>query len=91
MRQFRTLLAALGLLMGSHTTAADTLLVESVRDSAGVERPVRGMTMDAVRSRFGAPGEERGPVGDPPITQWVYPGFVVYFEYQRVIHAVVPH
>jgi hypothetical protein len=27
-------------------------------------------------------------VGQPPITRWVFPTFVVYFEYQHVIHAV---
>ncbi len=91
MRHFRTLLAALGLLAGSQVAIADTLVVESVQQSASVERPVRGMTMDAVRARFGDPVEQRGPVGDPPITRWIYPGFVTYFEYDRVIHSVVPH
>lgn len=91
MRNFRILLAALGLLAGSQAALADTLVVESVQQNAAVQRPERGMTMDAVRSRFGDPLETHGPVGDPPITRWVYPGFVTYFEYDRVIHSVVPH
>ncbi|MEO0997462.1 MAG: hypothetical protein AAFX58_08085 [Pseudomonadota bacterium] len=51
-------------------------------------RPERGMTMKAVERSFGAPETRRSAVGDPPITRWVYPGFTVYFEYDRVIHAV---
>jgi hypothetical protein len=27
-------------------------------------------------------------VGDPPITRWEYPGFVVYFEHHLVVHTV---
>jgi hypothetical protein len=28
-------------------------------------------------------------VGRPPISRWEYPGFIVYFEHEHVIHAVV--
>ena len=28
-------------------------------------------------------------VGEPPISRWVYADFVVFFEYDRVIHAVI--
>ena len=28
-------------------------------------------------------------VGKPPISRWEYPGFVVYFEHDHVIHSVV--
>jgi hypothetical protein len=47
------------------------------------------MSMAEVESRFGAPAERFAAVGQPPITRWVYPSFVVYFEYQTVVHAVV--
>lgn len=50
--------------------------------------PTRGMSMAQVEARFGAPGERFAAVGQPPITRWVYPTFVVYFEYQHVVHAV---
>ena len=46
--------------------------------------------MDQVLQRFGEPQQRLGPVGEPPISHWVYPDFVVYYEYDRVIHAVVP-
>lgn len=68
---------------------ADTLSI--FNESNGVERPVEGMNMDQVRAKFGAAMEEMPPVGEPPITRWVYDGFTVYYEHQYVIHAVVHH
>jgi hypothetical protein len=53
--------------------------------------PGRGMTMDKVQSRFGAPSQKLAAVGQPPITRWEYPSYVVYFEYDHVIHSVVKH
>lgn len=50
--------------------------------------PERGRTMQAVRSRLGDPRRVVGPVGDPPITRWVYEEFTVYFEHERVLHSV---
>lgn len=55
-------------------------------DQAG--KPTRGMTQAAVEANFGAPQSTRAPVGDPPITRWEYADFVVFFEYDKVIHAV---
>jgi hypothetical protein len=69
---------------------ADTLLVDAVAaasDSAG-ERPARGMTMTTVERRWGEPISRSAAVGQPPITRWEYPDFVVFFEYRHVIHAV---
>lgn len=67
---------------------ADTL--EMVDAPAGASaRPTRGMTMNRVESRFGAPDRRIAAVGDPPISRWEYPGYVVYFEYDKVLHAVV--
>lgn len=80
---------ALGFPVGA--AIGDTLLVESVESGASVAHPERGMTMDGVLARFGEPKARSGPVGNPPITTWDYADFVVYFENQYVIHAVVPH
>jgi len=52
------------------------------------DRPARGMTMEKVEAKFGAPANRVPAVGEPPISRWEYPGFVVYFEKDRVIHAV---
>lgn len=56
---------------------------------AGIETPQRGATMSAVEARFGAPANKSDAVGNPPITKWFYPNFVVVFEHDRVLHAVV--
>jgi hypothetical protein len=45
--------------------------------------------MAAVQGRFGEPTQRRGTVGSPPITRWDYPQFSVYFEHDRVLHAVL--
>lgn len=69
---------------------ADTLLIDGVEmeQSSRSERPARGETMARVEARFGAPSQRVSAVGEPPISRWVYPGFIVYFEYDHVIHAV---
>ena len=69
---------------------AETLVVDdqvTLRDST-VERPKRGSTMAEVEKHFGAPVEKHPTVGQPPITRWDYAGFSVFFEHDRVIHAV---
>lgn len=53
-----------------------------------VTQPVHGMTMDNVLQIFGPPEKKIAAVGDPPITRWVYPAYVVYFERNIVLHTV---
>ena len=65
-----------------------TLQQNAARD---VPRPTRGMTMNQVENRFGAPREKYPAVGRPPITRWDYDNFSVFFEHQYVLHAVVQH
>lgn len=55
---------------------------------APAQAPRGSMTMSAVRAAKGDPVREMAPVGDPPITRWQYPGYVVYFENDRVITSV---
>ncbi len=53
--------------------------------------PTRGMSMAQVRQYFGEPDKIIKPIGEPPITRWIYEdGFVVFFEYNLVLHALVP-
>ena len=54
-----------------------------------VATPTRGMTMNQVETKFGAPVSKVPAVGKPPISRWEYPGFIVYFEANHVIHSVV--
>ena len=56
---------------------------------AGIETPQRGSTMTVVEQKFGAPANKSSSVGNPPITKWFYPNFVVVFENDKVLHAVV--
>jgi hypothetical protein len=60
----------------------------AVKASDGLA-PARGMTMNQVASKFGAPVTKVPAVGKPPISRWDYPGFVVYFERDYVIHSVI--
>lgn len=48
------------------------------------------MTKAQVRREFGTPKRVYAAVGKPPITRWDYAAFRVYFEYDLVLHAVVP-
>jgi hypothetical protein len=69
---------------------ADDLLIDKV-DQSGAEqdaRPPRGATMGSVETRYGTPVMRNNAVGDPPITRWEYGGFLVFFEYDRVIDTV---
>jgi hypothetical protein len=68
--------------------AQELQMAEPPPAEASVAAPARGTSMDAVEARFGAPAERFAPVGQPPITRWVYPSFVVFFEYSHVVHAV---
>jgi len=89
-RTLKVSLVALGLGLAvpafSETLAVDGQV--AVKPS-GVETPQRGSTMAAVEAKFGAPTNKAGPVGNPPITKWFYPNFVVVFENDKVLHAVV--
>ncbi len=67
----------------------DVLLIDRMAKTAHHSVPANGLTMEQVSSQFGEPGNKYTAVGDPPIVRWVYDSFTVYFEYQRVIHAVI--
>jgi len=68
---------------------ADTLKMDGASARISEGRAMRGMTQASVEARYGSPVAVTRAVGDPPITRWVYQNFVVFFEYDRVIHAVV--
>ena len=70
-------------------SAGDQLTIPGhVPTSQTQSMPKRGSSMDDVLSRFGEPDERFGPVGEPPITEWVYGSFRVYFEHQTVLHSI---
>jgi hypothetical protein len=77
-------------LSASGMAIADTLIIDGLEQSGETvaERPNRGQSMEKVESVWGQPQSKQGAIGDPPISRWEYSEFIVYFEYQRVIHAV---
>jgi hypothetical protein len=87
--RYRILLLAA--LLASGLAGAETIAIDNgiaVKQS-DVATPARGMTMDQVATKFGAPASKTPAVGNPPISRWEYPGFIVYFEHEHVIHSVV--
>lgn len=93
--QTRILAALLCGCAAAGSALADTVVVNDqvqVRESQ-VDRPKRGVTMSEVEKHFGAPVTRHPAVGGgsphhPAITRWDYGGFAVFFEGDRVIHAV---
>lgn len=71
-------------------TAVDIPGTAATTRRAQLDLPARGATMKRVRAHYGAPPKQHAPVGDPPITRWDYPGYSLYFEYNLLLHAVVP-
>ncbi len=68
---------------------ADRLLMDDLRsDYRDGNMPRNGETMQQVERRFGSPEDRIPAVGDPPISRWIYGEFTVYFEHERVLHAV---
>ncbi|MEM7432820.1 MAG: hypothetical protein AAF351_12925 [Pseudomonadota bacterium] len=85
LRKLFVLTAFLGL---SGLAGADTLDMQGTQVDTSYERPSRGMTQARVEERYGIPEARNAAVGNPPISSWEYSTFVVYFEYDRVIHSV---
>lgn len=90
--------AAIVALLGivSQLAHADTLLVDRVKQEQTLAAPVRGMSMNQVEKKFGAPAQKMSPAGGdsakhPVINRWAYDNFIVYFERDRVITAVAKH
>jgi hypothetical protein len=88
---YRVLLAAgvLAASLSGFCTAAMVATDDGITvKEASAPMPDRGMTMAQVAGKFGDPRTKTPAVGKPPISRWEYPGFVVYFEYDHVIHSV---
>jgi hypothetical protein len=92
MRSTSWLLAAAAALALAGPALADELKVPA--PGSGANAPASGMSMDSVEAKYGAPTRRVPAVGgasaqQPPITRWEYPGFVVFFENNHVIHTVI--
>jgi hypothetical protein len=85
-----SILIAAACLLGG-VAGADTLQMGGTENAARFEqpgKPTRGMSEASVEAAYGRPNAKQPAVGDPPISRWEYSGFVVFFEYDKVIHTV---
>ncbi len=87
----RVLMAVLIACGFTAAATAETVVVNGRLEVAPttIAHPHRSQTMHQVERRFGAPEKRFPAVGHPPMTRWDYRDFSVYFEYNRVVHAVV--
>ncbi len=91
---FLKLILASCLAITVFSVSADTLLIDAISEAppnnpSGLLRPTNGQTMKMVLAKFGQPSEKLPPVGNPPITRWVYEEFTVYFEHKLVVNSAV--
>lgn len=84
-------IAVIAFLVTAGTVSADVLLIEEVRERMQRDLPENGLTKSEVEQRYGRPNERRAPVGEPPISRWLYDDYSVYFEYDLVIESVLNH
>lgn len=92
--RFIPALAGLALVLAAGAplpAAADVLLIEEVRERMLRDLPDNGLTTTEVESHYGQPDDRHGPVGDPPISRWIYDDYSVYFEHDLVIESVLHH
>jgi len=87
-------LLAAGSVFASSPAHADNLLIHRVQQEQDMNLPTRGMSMSQVEKRYGAPQRKLAPRGGdsskhPVINRWDYANFIVYFEHDHVIHAVL--
>lgn len=97
MKTITASVCALSLIIGvgvsTQSAKADEVKVPVAEqgDKQNIQVPKRGITKSQVEQKFGTPNNVEGPVGEPPITKWIYNGYTVYFEYDHVIHSVIHH
>lgn len=84
----RIVLATL-LMLAAGPLLADVLIIDEVRQVERMELPENGMSKTDVEAKFGAPGEREAAIGNPPISQWKYDDYSVYFEYDLVLFTVL--
>jgi hypothetical protein len=89
-----SLAALLAAITAPGLATAETIEVpvgQQAKQKWTIDRPITGMKQSQVEALFGKPVDWRKAVGDPPISSWIYQDFVVYFEYDHVIHTVLTH
>jgi len=84
----RTLLAFM-LTLAFQVATADVLIIDEVRQAGRMELPKNGQNKAEIEAKFGTPVEKQAAVGDPPISNWKYDKYSVYFEYDLVLFSVL--
>jgi len=86
----------LSLIFAVFSTATVCTVAETIKVPVGSQSnqtlqqtlPKTGVSKASVKNQFGEPIKESPAKGQPPISNWEYSEFVVYFEYDHVIHSV---
>ena len=78
----------------AQTMHGTSVLSRRVHEEQGMNLPRRGLSMHQVEKTWGAPLRKLSPRGGdsakhPVINRWEYSNFIVYFEHDHVIHAVL--
>ena len=84
----RTVLAFM-LALAFQVATADVLIIDEVRQAGRMELPNNGQSKAEIEAKFGTPIEKQPAVGDPPISNWKYDKYSVYFEYDLVLFSVL--
>lgn len=80
------------LALGSAASYADQLVIPVGQQGIeGLALPQKGQKMSQIEQTFGEPSVRHPARGEPPISRWEYENFIVYFESEHVIHAVLRH
>ena len=77
----------LSLTWATNTAPEPPLIIKNTAKPT-IALPTAGMSMASVTQKFGAPKTKHAAIGKPPITQWDYEQFSVYFEYSHVVHSI---
>lgn len=89
MKSLKIMIPVLALLLGGTTVHAESVQMKGVgQGKSSVPMPRAGITKNQVAKGYGTPTKRIAAVGQPPISKWVYAEYTVYFEHDRVIHAV---
>jgi hypothetical protein len=86
-----SMIAGVTLLWGQALIAEDIKIPvgQQTPELEQIARPQLGASKASVKAKFGEPVKEKAAVGNPPISNWEYTDFIVYFENDHVIHSVL--
>ncbi len=88
MKMTRTLMLLLSLVFLPNPSAFAQAGAEQQEPvSAMTPMPERFLLKSEVESQYGTPLMKSEPVGEPVISYWEYNDYLVYFEYDQVLHA----